>query len=230
MSTEERRPLPERMRVPGSTHPRGRICFVGDSYIAGSGDLRCLGWVGRVCANVGDVHLTFYNLGIRGDTSELVAARWRRECEARLPVAGERGLVFSFGINDIAEVPGHGPRVPFGRSVEGATATLREASGWCPTIWIGPTPANEKMSPISPAPGVTYEFENRKLLALNAAFENAAREIGVAYLDLATPLSRSEDYLASLLGGDGIHCSAAGYDIIADHVERWPAWRKLARL
>ena len=64
-----------------------RPCFVGDSFINGTGDDTCLGWVGRVCAamRASGRDLTLYNLGIRRDTSADIAVRWLDETSRRLP-------------------------------------------------------------------------------------------------------------------------------------------------
>jgi acyl-CoA thioesterase I len=206
-----------------------RICFVGDSYVAGTGDPTCLGWVGRVCAQAWSQGSMFswYNLGIRGDTSELIAKRWRQECEARLPSAVPGRLVFSFGANDIAVLIGTGLRVPLDRSVSVARTMLSEASQWLPTLWIGPTPANERISPLEPIPGVLFDARNDRLLALSGAYASVARDLGIPYLDLATPLTADPVYQQSLLEGDRIHCSAKGYEIIASHVSKWHPWEKL---
>ena len=52
---------------------------------AGYGDPKGLGWVGRVVARTQhpDLDLTAYNLGVRGDTSADVVARWGTECHPR---------------------------------------------------------------------------------------------------------------------------------------------------
>jgi acyl-CoA thioesterase I len=140
----------------------------------------------------------------------------------------EGRLVFSFGINDTSRPPGGATRVSVAESVACATAMMREASRWLPTIWIGPTPANEKMSPMSPTPGVWFEFSNERLLELNSALRGVASELDIAFLDLATPLSASPTYQRSLLEGDRMHCSAEGYELIARAVDAWPAWRQLS--
>src|SRR3954451_17927814 len=64
-----------------------RLCFFADSFVNGTGDDACLGWVGRACAagRRNGVDLTCYNLGIRGDTSADVLRRWEHEAQARLP-------------------------------------------------------------------------------------------------------------------------------------------------
>jgi hypothetical protein len=58
-----------------------RLLFFGDSLVAGVGDPTGAGWVGRVVAAsfTSGLGLTAYNLGIRGETSEQIASRWRVE-------------------------------------------------------------------------------------------------------------------------------------------------------
>jgi acyl-CoA thioesterase I len=208
-----------------------RICFVGDSYVAGTGDPECLGWVGRACRTrwrAGDP-VTWYNLGIRGDTSACIERRWRLECEARVGPHNSGRLVFSFGINDGA-VDGVGRlRLSQTASLHAARRIIAGAAKWLPTIWIGPPPANEPRSPMSPLPGVSYSFSNDRLLALNYGFKRLAGELDVAYLDIATSLSGSARYQKSLVGGDGMHCSSEGYDMIAEMVEGWEPWGRLCR-
>lgn len=54
-----------------------RICFVGDSFVNGIGDERALGWAGRLCAaaNARGVPVTYYNLGVRRNTSKDILLR-----------------------------------------------------------------------------------------------------------------------------------------------------------
>ena len=79
-----------------------RLCFFGDSFVAGAGDDAALGWPGRLTAwaRRAGVDVTAYNLGVRRDTSSDIAARWGAEAVARLPADFERRLAFSFGAND----------------------------------------------------------------------------------------------------------------------------------
>ena len=60
------------------------MVFIGGSLTAGYGDPKGLGWVGRVVARTQhpDLDLTAYNLGVRGDTSGDVVARWGAELRA----------------------------------------------------------------------------------------------------------------------------------------------------
>jgi len=208
-----------------------RLCFIGDSYVAGTGDPACLGWVGRVAAAAWAAghDISTYSLGIRGETGPMLRDRWLAEATIRLPEASPGALVFQFGINDISERVGVGLRATPEDSAAAARAIMAEARRRWPVLWVGPPPANEAMSPMSPLPGVSYDFRNDRLLALNAAYAAIAREHDVPYLDIATPLSADAAYARAQREGDGMHCSAAGYALIARMVEAWPAWRALLR-
>jgi lysophospholipase L1-like esterase len=118
-----------------------RICFVGDSFVNGTGDPTFLGWVGRLCvaAQQQGYEITSYNLGIRGQTSRQVAQRWQAEVTARLPRDGNGRLVFSFGANDMTLEDGE-LRVPLAESLQNARSLLTTAQQLFPTIMIGPPP------------------------------------------------------------------------------------------
>src|SRR5215213_7263788 len=86
------------------TGPRDvRLCAVGDSYVAGVGDPRALGWLGRVLVRTAtaEVSVTAYNLGVRGDSSADVLARWREESSRRWFDGAENRLVVGVGCNDV---------------------------------------------------------------------------------------------------------------------------------
>ena len=79
--------------VNGDHGPRDvGLVFIGDSFVAGYGDPKGLGWVSRVVSRTQhpDVQLSAYNLGIRGDSSADVLGRWRTECPPRWQGRGER--------------------------------------------------------------------------------------------------------------------------------------------
>ena len=64
--------------------------------------------------------VTVYNLGIRADTSELVAERWQAECRARLKPSFACATVFAIGINDSAHEKSEamdGRRIELARSL-----------------------------------------------------------------------------------------------------------------
>jgi len=205
-----------------------RVCFIGDSYVNGTGDPEALGWRGRAVAAAlaRGRSLTHYDLGVRGDTSEMVAARWRREAEARLPEGSDGRLVISFGLNDAAFLHGSGLRVPPERSQAVAAAMLEEAAAWKPTLWVGPPPANEQMSPMTPLPGMTVSFSDERVAELNGRYAAVAERLAIPYLDLFSTVRGNADYSRSQREGDGLHCGAVGYRMLAERFDAWAAWRK----
>ncbi len=204
-----------------------RICFVGDSLVLGTNDDHYLGWPGRLAqaerANGHDV--TVYNLGLRGDTSEMVAARWRVEAQARLPDIYPGALVFSFGANDCADEDGHGIRVPLDRSVAVARGMIASAAAWKPTLWVGPPPVDDLRMPYRPAESISYHFMTEHIRDLNAAFTTIAAELDVPYLDLFSRLVDDPGWPGMYEEQDGVHPIAGGYEIMAEHIGAWKPWR-----
>jgi acyl-CoA thioesterase I len=188
-----------------------RICFLGDSFINGTNDPHCLGWVGRVSARArqGGCDLTCYNLGIRRDTSLDIAARWQAEIAARLPKDVDGRLVFSFGVNDCCDEDGR-RRVALGKTLETAHRLL--AAPRRLTLMIGPPPIADKTI-------------NARIGELSAALAVLCGKLGVPYLEIFPPLSANPVWMAEVAAHDGAHPAAAGYDVLAELVQHWPAWR-----
>jgi lysophospholipase L1-like esterase len=90
-----------------------RICFLGESFVNGTGDSTYLGWTGRVCIDLSQqgYEVTYYNLGIRRETSRELARRWQSEVKRRFPIGCDRLVVFSFGTNDTTLCTGQKMRV-----------------------------------------------------------------------------------------------------------------------
>jgi lysophospholipase L1-like esterase len=200
-----------------------RICFIGDSFVNGTGDDAALGWVGRVCAaaRARGVGLTAYNLGIRRDTSLDVLARCEQEWSRRLPAAIDGRIVLSFGVNDTvieedaSTRPAGVPRQrvtmaesceAFRRIVEAATA-----GGVRRVLFVGPPP-------------VADDDHNARIERLAAALFAEAVRRDVPHIDLFTPLVSDESYRREIASGDRAHPTAAGYARIAEHVLASPAW------
>ncbi|ASP33437.1 GDSL-type esterase/lipase family protein [Labrenzia sp. VG12] len=203
-----------------------RICFVGDSYVNGSGDETGLGWTGRLCARriSGDLRLTRYDLGIRGETTDQIGARWQSECTPRLPEGADNRVVLQFGINDVAVITGQGRHVAPEASLASAAELVSAAAAAYPTLWVGLPPANVACSPMHPSAGLEISFRQEDAIALNGAFKDLAAKLGIAYLDIQTPLLGDTAYLDSLTRGDRMHPDGEGYARITDLVDAWPAW------
>ena len=190
-----------------------RVCFIGDSFVNGTGDDTCLGWTGRVGAALRHVgyDLTVYNLGVRRETSADIAARWLAEVTPRLPDPATGRLVFSFGVNDTTLEP-EGPRVVPSDSVLHLRTILTMATARFPTLMVGPAPIDDA-------------DQNTRILALSDAFAQVCQTTGVPFLEVCRPLLESARWRAEVAAGDGAHPNAGGYAEYASLVAAWPAWR-----
>jgi acyl-CoA thioesterase-1 len=209
-----------------------RIGFIGDSITHGTGDETLLGWPTRAGqAEVARGHdVTVYNLGIRADTSELVADRWEAECQARLKPGFECATVFAIGINDSAHEKSaakNGRRVALDESLKIISGMLDKARVFGPVLWISPTPVIEEMMPIDRIPGVSYDFRNEVIGEYNKAYQTQAATLAIPYLDLYTPLSTDSSWDSALRKSDGLHPNSEGYENMASRICDWAGWRAL---
>jgi lysophospholipase L1-like esterase len=193
------------------------ICFLGDSTVQGIGDSQALGWVGRLAQTsfarspARAVGLTVCNLGVRGDSSLRVAARWQEETARRQRPGEDMAFVFSFGAADRPQ------QVPLPEAVAAAADMLRAAKTAGTTLFIAPPPSSD------PA----WAAQNREL---GLALLSVCEELGVPGFDLFTPLAAAKGYLAALAAGDRIHPDAGGYAEIARLLAAWPPLAGLLEL
>jgi lysophospholipase L1-like esterase len=194
-----------------------RICYFGDSIVAGAGDPEHRGWVGRAGAALhaaGRLHCA-YNLGICGDASEQIARRWLAEACVRIPREHEGRVLFAFGANDVRLFAGRQWLLPE-QSAFHARRILAESAARWPTLMVGPPPwANRNDE---------EKASTERSRATSAALAEAAAACGVPYLDLLSPLLASKVYMADIAATDGIHPGAAGYGEIARAVLGWANW------
>lgn len=183
-----------------------RLLFFGDSFTAGAGDPTALGWVGRVAAACQP--LTAYNLGVRGETSVQVAARWQGEAWPRLRADVPHGVVFAVGANDACGDPGDDdpPRVDPGHSAA-TLAELLEAAELMrlPAFVVGPIPVGDPRA-------------DARVLELDAAFARLCDGRGIGYAPVAPALDGDATWRAEAHAGDGAHPAAAGYARLAELV------------
>ncbi|HEX7008089.1 MAG TPA: GDSL-type esterase/lipase family protein [Alphaproteobacteria bacterium] len=188
-----------------------RLPVFGDSFVNGTGDPERLGWVGRATAGARDIAV--YNLGIRGDTSADIRARWRAEAERRLAGRDDGRLIFAFGVNDCCpDEAGRERRVARSATLENAAAILREATLHWPVLMVGPPPI---------ADGAV----NARVAELDGALQDVAARHGVPYCAVFGALSADEAWMTDIAGWDGAHPGARSYAALARLVLAWPVWR-----
>ncbi|BAZ30863.1 GDSL family lipase [Cylindrospermum sp. NIES-4074] len=192
--------------------PQVRICFVGESFVNGAGDPECLGWTGRICvsANKKGYEITYYNLGVRRETSTELKNRWFKETTYRLPKDYDGRVVFSFGVNDTTIENGK-TRVAITESIANICTILSEAKQLYPVLMVSPPPVADKE-------------QNIRINNLSKEFALVCNDLGVPYLDVFSLLENSTVWIDEVKNNDGAHPKSAGYAEFAQIVENWDSW------
>ncbi len=185
------------------------LVFLGDSFVNGTGDPGYLGWTGRVCAwaCARGTPLTYYNLAVRGATSDDVLARWRAESEPRLHDDMDGRLVVAFGGNDLFA---EDPQAAIERAATNLETLIVDAGR--PVFVVGPPP-------------VAGEGARRLLTTLSDRFADVCASSAVPYLPVLEPLEATGTWAREAAAGDGFHPGAEAYEELAATVDRSRAWR-----
>jgi acyl-CoA thioesterase-1 len=207
--------------------PYDRIYFFGDSLTLGCNDSLDCGWPGRVCHEMkkDGRDIAVYNLGINGDTSTDIDARWHSEMMARSRDSNGL-LIFAFGFNDAAYKNSDQPQVELEVSLENARTIMSQAKAISTVLWIGPTPLDETVNPHDSHNG-RWIMHNKKIAEYDRAYAVLANQLKIDYLSIYEEYLISPRYQAAVVSGDKVHPSDDGYTMIAESVANWTAWRAL---
>ncbi len=187
------------------------LVFIGDSLVAGYGDPKGHGWVGRVLGRTQhpDLDLTSYNLGVRGDSSADVLSRWRTEGMLRWRERRERRLVLGVGMHDVDQgLTTARSRLNLANILDDATAR-----GISPFV-VGPAPT---LDPIV----------NEKLEVIVEAQSDVCSRRSIPFVDCFFPLVEHDQWLSELASSrDQVHPGQAGYGLLAWLVlhGEWETW------
>lgn len=186
---------------------------MGESFVNGAGDPECLGWTGRICvdANKKGYEITYYNLGVRRETSTNLKNRWLQEVSYRLPKEYDGRVVFSFGVNDTTIENGK-LRVSLVNSILNTRQILTEAKQLYPILMVSPPP-------------IADEEQNQRIADLNQQFALICKRLDVPYLDVFDVLVNSTIWMDEVRTNDGAHPRTAGYTEFAEIVQNWQAWK-----
>ena len=191
-----------------SQEPRDvRVCVFGDSFVAGVGDSKALGWVGRVAARTPPstgVALTVYPLGVRGQTTEDIVVRMPLESSPRFARGDEHGVVLAVGVADaFAEV-----------------SAARSAA----TLEFGLKSTQSRRLVVGPPPVGPDEMRVR-IAELDDAYISLCRRLEVPYISTYRALVGRKPWLEQDLA-DGVHPGQSGYGMLAHTVLTggWYEW------
>ena len=193
--------------------PGIHACFVGNSIVAGVCDPDGLGWTGRVVRDAASkgVPIVAYNLGIRGNTSENLKARWYQEVFRRLHHNRRGKVVFSFGINDTVILQGK-RRVSFEETKTNASIIFEKAKEKYATYMISPTP-------------LASSEQNKVILEVHELFLELCQNFEIPYCNVWDSLIENSAWFEDLEANDGAHPKSCGYQMLADLIIAWEAWQ-----
>jgi acyl-CoA thioesterase-1 len=183
-----------------------RVCVFGDALVAGFGDPKALGWVGRITARTPPttgIALTTYPLGVRGETIEDIVVRIPLESASRFARGDEHRVVLAPGVIDAER------DVPVSRAA--AALDFGLAAIGVPSLVVGPPPIGD-------------DALRARVAELDSAYAATSERLGVPYiatfpsLDGRTPWHNART--------DDGHPNQTGYGLLTRVIldGGWYAW------
>ena len=188
------------------------VCVLGDELVAGTGDPRALGWVGRVVARTPQEHVrvTTYPLAVPGQTTGDMTTRWEAETGPRLGASGR--LVLGLGIGDLRDGTSTArSRLNLANVLDAAAARS------LPCFVLGPPPV------LPDGPDAAHAST---VGPLSDAFAEVCERRRVPFVDAHASLRANEEWAADLRASDGRLPGQVGYGLLAYLVLHggWAQW------
>lgn len=181
------------------------INIFGDSITWGASDNEVGGWANRLrnhLAERPDDFFQVYNLGIRGNNSDMLLKRFVAENEARIPDT----IIIAIGINDSRyEGFRENSFVPLGRFEKNLEEIVKEAKKFTEEIiFVGLTRVDEKR--VSPMPWNTdIHFDNENISIYNEKVKEVCAKNDLLFIEMMDLIGDSELE-------DGLHPDAKGHE------------------
>lgn len=157
-----------------------RICVIGDDLVAGIGDPRALGWVGRVIARTRFASApAVMPLAVPGETTAGLAARWESEVNARISSSDTLHMVVAVGAADVPS----GLSTPRSR-LNLANIVDRARERGISTLVVGPPPL--------------AGAQQQQLAALDRACAEVCDRRGITYVTCLEPLVAHDQWIADM--------------------------------
>ncbi|MFC7406330.1 GDSL-type esterase/lipase family protein [Georgenia alba] len=185
-----------------------RVCVVGDELVAGLGDARGLGWVGRVVARTTTEEPLFVApLAVPGESTSALSGRWEAETQRRFGAHSDNRLVVGLGPQDLFD----------------GTSLARSRLNLANVLDVA---AASRVSCFVVGPPPRPDVDDDALAQLSQAFSDVCRRRHVPYVETHEPLRTHDQWHADVAAGDGIHPGQAGYGLLAWLVlhNGWHSW------
>jgi len=201
-----------------------KLVALGDSGVFGWGDPLEGGWCERLRRHWMELPggPVLYNLGVRGDGLERLAARLSAEvgCRGELRRQLPQGILLGIGLNDTARVgrPDGRPQLDAEGFLFGLQQLLHKAKKIAAVHVIGLTPVEESAMPYA---GVLW-YSLADIRRYEALLEEACLEANVPFMPLLEGLLADSDW-PLWLSNDGLHLNSEGHRRVFERVRSWPA-------
>lgn len=182
-----------------------RLIALGDELLAGVGDARALGWLGRAVARAqgAAAPIQLYPVALPAETTASLAERWDREVSLRRDRHGaetgqiEHRVVLGLGAADVtAGVSLARSRLNLAKVLDGLER-LR-----IPAFVVGPPPSSD--------PGRTAAIRE-----LSGAFADVCSRRRIPYVDTVEALEGHDQWVSDLALTGADHPAQTGYGLMA---------------
>ena len=187
-----------------------RIVILGDETTTAIGDVKALGWVGRVIARtpVEDPIIDIYNVPSPGETSAGLLERWSLEVQRRFRPETQNRIVLALGNADASE------GISVSRSRLNVATVIDEARrNDFSVLVVGPSPSFNK--------ALNYEIEH-----LATGYEDVCNRRNSPFVDFFHPLVDHEGFNVELEVSARNMPGQTGYGLMAWLVlnRGWYTW------
>lgn len=196
-----------------------RVLIFGDSITQGFWDTEG-GWVGRIrkhydqqmIDNTDNDPPTIFNLGVPGNSSDDVLARFENETKAR--ATEELAFVVAIGVNDARTKAGVNYSDP-NRYKQNLSEILRLAKQHSSKImFVGLTPCVEERS--NPVSWGDTGYTNGRIKEFDDALRQFCEEEQLLFVEVFEPFAKAEAETELL--PDSLHPNDEGHQLVADLV------------
>ncbi len=163
-------------------------------------------------------YTSVYCLGISGNNTQDLLARFDTEAKARLFEDEKNIILIEIGINDSQFVLSENKhRIPPEKYKDNLLELIEKSKQYgVNIIFVGLTPVDSRVDPVPWSPDKTYKLEYVK--AYNQILKTLCSEKNIPFIEILSKFT--EDQYHELLS-DGLHPSTAGHKIMFEQVYKY---------